>query len=64
MMRLGTILPEARVPHGLFTRAFVRAYAAEVSLDPDLIAEQYCDGSFRYPVDPPCHRRGLNLLRM
>src|SRR5258707_8298173 len=44
-----------RVPPGLFTRGYLRAYAREVALDPETIVERY-RAEFEAepaPVEPP-----------
>ena len=46
----------AKLPGGIFSRSFVRAYAAEVGLDPDQTVAEFLD-RFRLeaPPEPPAH---------
>lgn len=40
----------SRLPGGVFSRAFVRSYAAEVGLDPDTVLHEFLD---RFQGEPP-----------
>src|SRR5258706_9279268 len=40
-----------RVPSGLFTRSYLRAYAREVQLDPEFLVAQY-RSEFETPAQP------------
>jgi cytoskeleton protein RodZ len=40
----------SRLPGGIFSRAFVRSYASEVGLDPDVTLREFVD---RFDLDPP-----------
>jgi cytoskeleton protein RodZ len=42
----------AKLPDGLFTRAFVRSYATEVGLDPDIAAQEFEDRFHDAPARP------------
>ena len=42
----------ARLPGGIFTRAFIRAYAVEVGLDPDATLQEFIEQSPRQTVAP------------
>ena len=40
----------SRLPGGIFARAFVRAYASEVGLDPEATVREFVE---RFNIDPP-----------
>jgi cytoskeleton protein RodZ len=40
----------SRLPGGIFTRSFVRSYASEVGLDPDVTLREFVT---RFDIDPP-----------
>ena len=41
----------SRLPGGIFSRAFVRSYAAEVGLDPEATVREFLE---RFNLDPRC----------
>ena len=40
----------SRLPGGIFARAFVRSYAAEVGLDPEATVREFVE---RFDIEPP-----------
>jgi cytoskeleton protein RodZ len=54
----------SRLPGGIFTRAFVRAYAAEVGLDPEVTLREFLaqcpDGGVAIPTSGPHTIEGLD----
>ena len=49
----------SRLPGGIFARAFVRSYAAEVGLDPEATVREFVE---RFDIEPPMSALDLSQL--
>ena len=48
----------SRLPGGIFARAFVRSYAAEVGLDPEATVREFVE---RFDIEPPLSAHATSL---